>query len=242
MKENFKKLVRYIYVYKIYGFWLFAQVYWFKKSKINLKQYCSLYIRTGSFDAEIFTQMFIYQQYDFNAEGRINTIIDLGANNGMSAIFFSKKYPDAIVYALEPDNSNFEILLKNTAHLKNVVPLKLAIWKKDGWVSLDSGDSWTVKVDMENGKNIVESITMDTLISRYNIKQIDLLKVDIEGAEKELFENSFSFLSNTKNLAIELHDWLRPGTAKSFFLALTGYTYQYSTRGENTIITNIEVV
>jgi FkbM family methyltransferase len=185
--------------------------------------------------------MFIYRQYDFIIPGDIKVIFDLGANNGMSALFFHKKYPDATIYALEPDAGNFAALQLNTAGINQIIGIKKAIWKSDGFVNLDSGDSWAVKVDMTAGTNSAESITMDSLISGYQIGQIDLLKIDIETAEKELFEASTRFLNITRNLLIELHDWIRPGCSQAFFRALNKYKYHYGVNIENTIITDLEL-
>ena len=116
-----------------------------------------------------------------------------------------------------------------------------AIWKENGIVNLDSGDSWTVKIDMEAGKNLADAITMDSLIASFNIIQVDLLKIDIESAEKEIFENAAGFLSKTKNMVIEFHDWLRPGCAQSFFTSLYNYNYRYAVNHENTLITDLEL-
>lgn len=66
--------------------------------------------------------------------------------------------------------------------------------------------------------------------------QIDLLKLDIEGAELELFAEDYQhWLSNTQILMIELHDWFRKGCSKSFFSALLHYDFSITPKGENFI-------
>jgi FkbM family methyltransferase len=241
MAEKLKILARYLYAYKVYGLYLYVLVYWLKRSKIKLPGYGIINIRHNTFDVKIFNQMFIYRQYNFEIAGDIKVIFDLGANNGMSALFFHKKYPNATIYALEPEASNFAAFQTNTKGITSIIGINKAIWKSDGLVNLDSGDSWAVKVDMVSGTNTVESVTMDSLISTYQIKQIDLLKIDIETAEKELFEASTQFLTVTRNLLIELHDWLRPGCSQAFFRALYNYRYQYAVNIENTIITDLQL-
>ena len=73
------------------------------------------------------------------------------------------------------------------------------------------------------------------------LEQIDLLKLDIETAERELFSKNYqAWLPKTKAIVIELHDWITPGCSKPFFKAINECfdTYSYSSRGENTIIVN----
>lgn len=241
MNGHLKLFARYLQSYNLYGIYLYILIYWFKKARIELPNYGLINIRPNTFDAEIFTQMFIYKQYDFAIQGEVNIIIDLGANNGMSALFFHNKYPSAMIYALEPDKKNFETLQENVQNIKQIIPINKAVWKEDGYVNLDSGDSWTVKVDMELGTNSVESITMDTLMLMYQIKQIDLLKIDIETAEKELFEGKTDFLTSVRNIVIELHDWLKPGCSQSFFKSVYNFQYKYAINIENTIITDLQL-
>lgn len=226
----------------MYGFFLYFQVYWLKKSEIKLKGYGKIYIRQNSFDKEIFNQMFIFKQYDFHTNGPIKTIVDLGGNNGMSAIYFHYTYPEATVYALEPDKNNFAALVKQTSGIDKILPLNKAIWKENGVINLDSGDSWAVRIDMDGSGNPAEAISMDSLINTYDINQIDILKIDIEGSEKDLFANSTRFLSITKNLVIELHDWLSPGCAQPFFKSLANYSYTYAVSRENTLITDLQAI
>ena len=239
MEKKLKKLARYFYRYKFYGFWLYVQIYCLKKKKIKLKGYQNFYFRKNSSDAEVFTQMFIYRQYEMKVSGAVKTIIDLGGNNGMSAVYFHRQYPEAMIYVLEPDKENFELLKKHTEGLKRIVCLNKAIWKQNGFVNMDLADCWALKIDVEKGTHRVEAITMEVLINDYQIKQIDLLKIDIESSEKEIFESSIEFLSLTRNLIIELHDWIKPGCAKSFFKALSMFSYTYTINRENTEITNL---
>jgi FkbM family methyltransferase len=239
MGEKLKKFARYVYVYNFYGVYLFIKIYWLKARTVNLKNYGKFYLRKGSMDDEIFTQMFIYKQYNIGIQDP-KVIVDLGGNNGMSAVYFHKKYPDAKIYVLEPDKENYKALQRHIDGIENIVPLNKAIWKENGTVSLDSGESWAIRIDMISGKNLAEAITMDILLSTYGIEQVDILKIDIESAEKELFEASTTFLKKTKNLIIELHDWMRPGCAAPFFRSLADYNYIYTVNHENTIILDLQ--
>jgi len=89
--------------------------------------------------------------------------------------------------------------------------------------------------DISN-EHSVQSISVDGLLDEFNIDQIDILKIDIEGSEKELFEKNYEkWLPRTKMIIVELHDVMRWGSSKSFFNAITKYEYSMTIKGENLI-------
>jgi hypothetical protein len=78
---------------------------------------------------------------------------------------------------------------------------------------------------------------VDDLMIQHNYQSIEILKMDIEGSEKDLFDhNTDKWLSRIKFLIIELHDTMRPGASMSLFKALSPYNYSTSISGENLII------
>lgn len=240
MKVKLKLLLRYVERYGFNGFLLFSKVYIFRKSRVNVPGFGSFSLRKKTMDAEILTQVFIYKQYDFPIGGGVKTIMDLGANNGMSACFFSKKFPDSIIYAVEPDPDNFKILKRNTSGYENIKPVNKAIWFENGFIYLDDGDSWSIKVDNLLGRKKVEAITISSFIEQNGIDHVDLLKIDIEGAEKEVFTSDTSFILSVRNLVIELHDWMKEGCAKAFFNSFGNFSYALSIRHENILLTDIK--
>jgi FkbM family methyltransferase len=237
--QKIKLLIRYFQTYKFYGIVLFISVYILEHKTVNLKEFGKILLRPGTTDKDMFTQIFVYQAKDHIVEGDVKTILDLGGNNGMTARFFNYKYPSAIIYAVEPDKENFKALQAQSKGISNIIAINKAIWNENGVVYLDESESWAVKIDMKQGKNAIESITINSLISEYGITQIDLLKIDIEGAEKEVFQSDTSFLEITKNINIELHERIQPGCANIFFKSLNNYSYGYLVNYVNTWITNI---
>src|SRR4051812_5012592 len=71
-------------------------------------------IRNNSSDWTVFKQVFIWKEYEYPVPFIPATILDAGANVGYAALWFNRKFPNAKIISLEPENSNFEILLKNT--------------------------------------------------------------------------------------------------------------------------------
>ena len=96
-----------------------------------------------------------------------------------------------------------------------------------------------VEEDAINGK--VTAVTIDSLMQAYGLNHVDVLKIDIETSEKELFLKNYErWLPKVRMIVIELHDWLRPGCSRAFFAAVnaTLNNYSYTVCGENTIIEN----
>ena len=148
------------------------------------------------------------------------TIVDAGAHIGMASILFALKYPTARIIAVEPEPSNFAALLRNTAPYKTIIPIQAALWREDGEVTLGASNAHPKGAFqiVENGQQRVRAITMDTLMRETGILSIDLLKMDIEGAEIEVFE-SCPWIRNVRVIAIELHDRLRPDCSSVVKLA-----------------------
>lgn len=152
------------------------------------------------------------------------TIVDAGAHIGMASILFARRFPFARVIAVEPEPSNFAALVRNVAHYENVTPVRAALWNNDGEITLGSSDAHPKGAFqiVENGDMRVPAITMDTLMRETGIETIDLLKVDIEGAEKEVFA-ACDWIKKVRIIAIELHDRIRPGCRSVVEAAAIGF-------------------
>jgi FkbM family methyltransferase len=170
--------------------------------RIDTSDFCAyrdvLIFGTKSYDPAIL---------DFNP----NTIVDVGAHIGMASIGFALKYPNARIIAIEPEPCNFAALVRNTAPYKMIAPIHAAVWRQNGEVTLGPSNAHPKGAFeiVENGIQRVRAITMETAMREAGIDSIDLLKVDIEGAEIEVFE-SCPWMGNVRVVAIELHDRIRP--------------------------------
>ena len=141
----------------------------------------------------------------------------------MASILFALKYPTARIIAIEPEPSNFAALIRNTAPYKTVTPIQAALWREEGEVTLGPSDAHPKGAFqiVENGEQRVRAITMDAVMRETGVDSIDLLKVDIEGAEVEVFE-SCPWISKVRIIAIELHDRVRPGCSSAVKNAVRG--------------------
>jgi FkbM family methyltransferase len=186
-------------------------------------------IRGGqSTDAFALYELLVRDEYDFF--GKLESpqfIIDGGANIGIASLFFLNRYPTARVVAVEPHPETFQICCKNlTPYGKRAILVQGAIWKDSGRLVMDveRGEEWAFRVRSgDTGQSgSVEAFTVPSLIARCDGK-VDLLKLDIEGSEKELFgPGAQDWLPAIRNIVIELHGG---DCSDRFFSALEGYDY-----------------
>lgn len=200
-----------------------------------------IFLRRSTSDIPTFNQVFLNREYEYSFEILPQFIIDCGANIGLATVFFKNKYPNAFVVSVEPENSNFEQLKKNTSLYSKIECIKSGIWNKNAILKVEDEfhfGNWgfTCKEVFKEDENTVNAISIKEIMNRYNYPQIDILKIDIEGAELELFNSNFEeWLPFTKVIIIELHDRFRRGCSKSFFTALNNYDFSLSLHGENLI-------
>lgn len=204
-----------------------------------------LSMRIDDSDIRVFKQIFVDNEYDsLNLPETANTIVDLGANIGLSALFFVKKYPNAHIVAVEPDTVNFEFMKRNLEDYSNhVALLQAAIWPSDGEVSLVEHDesneglgAWGYRTETltESAEASVSAISIPTLMNQFSMDFIDILKVDIEGAEYELFEKDYeSWLDKVGMIIIETHDRFKPNSEAMVRNALNGRFTELPLKGEN---------
>jgi len=212
----------------------------FIKVKLNSIQ-STIHLRSNSSDVIAFEHIFLQNQYKIQFDFKPRYILDLGANIGLASIYFKNRFPNAGIFAVEPDADNFEILQKNTQPYKNIHCLQCGIWNKPARLKIiDTGEgAWsyvTRETDALNENATIEGKSIDAIMQEYNIPQIDILKIDIEGAEKEIFETGFDkWLPKVRCIVIELHDRSKKGCAKTFFKALSSYDFSLRVRHENLI-------
>lgn len=200
-------------------------------------------LQLRSYTSDIFTfwQIFINKEYDIPFKTKPNLIIDGGANVGYSAVFFANKFPEAKIIAIEPERTNFEILRKNTDDYQNIELINSGIWNKNTYLKIqDSGvskDAFMVDEVDSNERGSFKAVTIGEILRKSGFDEIDILKLDIEGAEKEVFYNNYDeWLNKVKILIIELHDRMKKGCSDTFFSAIKQYTFNMTFCGENIVL------
>jgi len=192
-------------------------------------------------DTEIFRQIFIEKQYDIDVNFEPASIVDLGANVGYASVYFANRFPAARIFALEPESMNYTIAIKNLASYKNVRLEKGAVWHTAGNINLvDKGHGEAAyMVETGEGNDMVRAYTIPEIMSIMQFNQIDIIKIDIEGAEKEIFENgSDQWIPQSRIIIVETHDRYKRGTSKAVFQAISKYDFSLELKGENLIFYN----
>ncbi len=205
-------------------------------------------LRKGSSDIATFGQVFIELDYDIDLDDEPKTIIDAGANIGLASIYFANRYPEATIIAIEPESSNYELLKHNVNSYNNVIVLNRALSNISEMLDVeDIGLGHWGFITSKKNKDTMESssgqsiktITIDEIMQQYQFEHIDVVKIDIEGYEKELFESNYErWVPQSRNLIVELHDGMKPGCSKSLFSCMCQYSFNVRLKGENLVFKN----
>lgn len=180
--------------------------------------------------------IFENELYKFNKSDespKSNYILDLGANIGLSAIYFSKKYPGHLIHAYEPDPEIFEYLKLNIAQneCSNVKLFNFAVWNETTELTFysEGADAGT----LISASNPISSYSVQSIAFSEILKTIDgnldMVKVDIEGAETTIFGDSSQNLAMIQNLFVEYHSFLNQAQTLDRLLkniAKSGLRYQ----------------
>ena len=180
----------------------------------SVKSY--IYLRNKSYDTHIFNQIFIKEELGFvyKMPFTAKTILDAGANIGLSTIYLKNIFPEACIISIEPSTSNFSILEKNTSIYGGICLIKGALMGTNQMVAINNPleDYASYRVSPSNNLDTIQSYTISDILQLTESHTIDLIKMDIEGSEKDVFENldndSYDCISS---FAIEIHDHLFPG-------------------------------
>jgi hypothetical protein len=123
--------------------------------------------------------------------------------------------------------------------LPSIHAMHAAIWSERCQLTIanPAEEKWEFRMVRLAGSSI-EAVTIPDLLQWAETDRIDLLKLDVEGAESEIFAAGSAWLERTHYLIIELHDYLIPGCGDSFRNAMRNLPFEKRTRGEHEIFSN----
>jgi FkbM family methyltransferase len=179
------------------------------------------YIRKVGSDAAVLYEIFVKQEYSLLTEFiRLNnlsvkTVVDVGANIGLAARFFQQQFFPEKIYCIEPHAENAAIARLNLKRFPHIYVHQAALWHKEEEVlylhrHFRDGQDWSIAASEKSGSlgaGRCSAITMEAFMQKENITHIDLLKVDIEGAEVTLFSPyaNTDYLKYVSIICLELH-------------------------------------
>jgi FkbM family methyltransferase len=211
--------------------------------KLTSKYACfPLYCRPRTSDLMVFHQIFVDREYRcLDHLKRADFIIDCGANVGYSAAYMLTAFPQARLVAIEPDSDNLMLLEENLApYGDRVTIVKAAVWSHATDLVFDSaalgeGQEWgrQVKEGDCGESTTLKAVDLNTLLEQSGCDRISILKMDIEGAEVEVFAKNYSnWLGKVDNIVIELHG---DQCEQVFESAIVGQNFEIATCDELTV-------
>jgi FkbM family methyltransferase len=202
------------------------------------------HLRKGNiFDFFTYEEVILKKSYNIPFGITPKTIIDGGGNIGLTAAFLATKYPEASIVTMEPDQENFSLLQRNTAAYKNIHPIQAGIWPRSAHLVVkDIGhgnNGFVVEETAPGTAGAVPALSITDIMAQMKWDTVDLLKLDVEGAEKEIFSDNYKdWLPKTKLLVVEMHDRMKKGCSKAVFSTINQYDFSFETAGENVVFTN----
>lgn len=173
-------------------------------------------------------EIFLDESYNFRSPRKVPIIYDCGANIGISIIFFKKKHPNAKIYAFEPDPIIIKYLRKNLIanKISDVTIYEQAVWNKNEDIKFipNSADGGSI---YGKGQGLtVKAVRLKELLIAE--PYVDLLKIDIEGAETEVIIDCSEELKKINNIFIEYHSVSKnPQELDKILYTLTKNNFRY---------------
>lgn len=193
-------------------------------------------LRACTSDPFVFRQVMIENEYSPLAGLQLSSILDLGANIGLSSAWFLSRFPNARIFAVEADPENYAACSENLApYHERAHVLRGAAWSSHATLALRrkscAADVHVQELSAQDAnESYVEGWDIADLIRLSGFQQVDLVKIDVEGAEREIFRaNIGNWLPLVRNLCIELHG---DSCREAFFAALAAYEYRHLQSGE----------
>ena len=155
-------------------------------------------------------ELFVDEIYKSKFKNTHPLILDCGSNVGLSIIYFKQKFPDARVVGFEPDSMIFNMMKINLAKFdfKDVQIHNKAVWTSEGELTFNASGALGGALDTSGGSVLGGNIvTVGTLRLRDFLvdNHVELLKIDVEGAEFEILDDCLDALHNVENIFIEYH-------------------------------------
>lgn len=169
-----------------------------------------------------FEKVFDLQKYyEHLVTEKAPTIVDVGAHKGESVFFYKKIFPQAKMFCFEPNEENFHLLRQNIANYSDCKAYNIGLSDEEGNVSFflnklshlgslkkvntSSKDSLGFAADAPNDVHEITVSTLDLFFQRESLQKINILKIDVQGAELEVIKGAIESIKNTDLIVIEIN-------------------------------------
>jgi FkbM family methyltransferase len=204
-----------------------------------------LFTFEGRFDQGVLSHFYKEGYFIEDIESqRIATIVDAGANIGDETARFLVHYPNAQIVAIEAAERNFALLQKNFQKMPNVELIKGAVWPVKANLKVVPGSSMESfrVIETPDTHESILAWSIQDIIEKMGWDRIDILKLDIEGSEYELFTRNYEEWIGKVNVFIfEVPDNDRAGTTQAIYRSLNEYKYNTFICGENVVLIRSDI-
>jgi FkbM family methyltransferase len=212
-------------VFLFYKFFFKGRIKYIKIKKLDSKFY---------FNTITALYRFYNHQYCINFKQKPSQFIDIGATLGEEAIRLTSIYGDVKIDAIEPNLESFNLLKKNTENYSNIKCHNIAIFKNNDNISIAKSSTEAQSVRFTNlieelkfESEKVDCLTFNHFLKINNIEFIDLVKININGGEKYIFENGDdNWIKNTKAIVVMTFDNINNKSSEIVFNKINKYNFQ----------------
>lgn len=166
-------------------------------------------------------------------------IVDAGANIGIETIRLRHFFPQARILAIEASVENYRVLARNIADDKgHVEALNYGVWSSELALRLQPGgnnEAFSVRPVEPGEPADLQAISMNEVLQRVG-GEIDILKMDIEGSEYEVFSKNTDWVDHVKAFVFECPDRDHPGASAQIFRTLAHRPFDTFISGENLVL------
>lgn len=184
-----------------------------------------IHYRRNRGDIQGIREVWLDGAYNVPFGQRPEVVVDLGANIGLTSLFFCEKYAPRRIVMVEPDAANAEVLRANCAQCGPAVDVIVAaVGHEDGTVFFAESEESNLGHVAESGRP-VPCISMPSLMKATELARIDLLKIDIEGGEGQLLTLANDWLELVGSIMVEFHPHVVDEPALIALLRSKGFRY-----------------
>jgi FkbM family methyltransferase len=236
---------RFLHLFNLLGFFgtlRFLAAYLIGSPEISLNVRGAsrpVWLRPRTSDPYVLHGIFNRGDCDTGRAGSVAAIVDAGANVGYATLFFAERYPSAKILSIEPDGANCALFRRNLAGFSNVVLIQAALWSKCTPLLIENPNDASCALRVVEANQMTSSAIpgrdVPAIIDALGLRPIDILKVDIEGAERQVFsEGTEQWIDQVQTLVIETHG---PDAAQIVDTVMVGAGFSHLLRGEKHIYT-----
>ncbi|MBV9836146.1 MAG: FkbM family methyltransferase [Alphaproteobacteria bacterium] len=208
---------------------------WLRAGTTDVANFEQIFL-LGSLDQRRFPQCRALREYARTAPAP-KVVVDGGAYIGLSSVWLAHAFPDATIFAVEPDPANAAMVRRNVAAWPNVEVVEAGLWDQATTVFLRSEgqEPWSVKVTDSVGEGTgVPTVTINQLMERAGARELLMVKLIIEGSEKAVFRSGLEWLDRTHHVVFMPGDWASPGAGggQVAFAALAARSFDWIVDGQ----------